>query len=309
VDIADFSNDEKRAQIELEQGVTGNRFADDPAENARICLEIAPRHCSSCDDFHLSAIMRRSTLPGDRRVADADEFGAAVTLALRKLRRERNVLRVLIAGSTDTGLYVGLLNAALAAGALPGRHLSVVLVDRCETPLEICRRFAARNGLVLDTVRSDLFDFSPDRPVDLVIMHGVLTIFPAGRRAAFMRHAREWLAPGGLLISSAQHGEPSGPGEARERIDHALGNLQRFMDEAGKYSAGERQEMKGRLLHGMQSRQTHAELFADQDEAAAFYREAGLLVDSLLLIDNRTRTAAGLRRRYSERSIATCTRA
>jgi SAM-dependent methyltransferase len=297
------------AEIELERGLTSTQFADDPAQNARICLDLAPSHCSSCRDFHLSAIMRRSTLPVDKRLADADEFGAAVSLALANVRSRQPRVRVLIAGSTDTGLYVGLLNAALAAGADPGAHLDVTLVDQCETPLEICRRFAAGNGLALDTVRADLFHYSPDQPVDLAIMHGVLTFFPPGERPAFLRHAGDWLAPAGLLISSAQHGQRSGEGEAQERIDHALGNLKRFADEAGIYSAGEILALQDRVRHGMNSRQTHADLFAGKDEAIAFYEAAGLKVESLEFIDNRARTTAGLRRRYSERSIATCSRA
>jgi len=287
----------------------GRAFKDDLAQNARMCLALAPIHCSSCRDFHLSAIMRRSTLPLEKRLADADEFGAAISLALAGIRRRQALVRVLIAGATDTGLYVGLLNAALAAGADPGAHLAVVLVDQCETPLEICRRFAAGNGLVLDTVRADLSDYAPDQPVDLVIMHGVLTFFPPGKRTAFLRHAREWLAPGGLLISSAQHGERSGDAEAQERIDHALGNLKRFADEAGTYSADEILALQDRVRHGMNSRQTHAELFAGKEEAVAFYESAGLLVESLAFVDNRNRMTAGLRRRYSERIIATCSRA
>lgn len=286
----------------------GRAFKDDPAQSARMCLELAPSHCSSCLDFHLSSIMRRSTLPLEKRMADADEFGAAISLALAGILSRHALVRVLIAGSTDTGLYVCLLNAALAAGVDPGEHLAVVLVDQCETPLEICRRFAAGNGLVLDTVRAELSHYSPDQPVDLLIMHGVLTFFPPGKRTAFLRHAREWLAPAGLLISSAQHGQRSGEGEAQERIDHALGNLKRFADEAGIYSADEILALQDRVRHGMNSRQTHADLFAGKDEAIAFYEAAGLKVESLEFIDNRARTTAGLRRRYSERSIATCSR-
>ncbi len=253
--------------------------------------------------------MRRSTLPLEKRMADADEFGAAISLALAGILSRHALVRVLIAGSTDTGLYVCLLNAALAAGVDPGEHLVVVLVDQCETPLEICRRFAAGNGLVLDTVRAELSHYSPDQQVDLVIMHGVLTFFPPGKRTAFLRHAREWLAPDGLLISSAQHGERAGEGEAQERIDHALGNLKRFAEEAGTYSADEILALQNRVRHGMDSRHTHAELFCGKQEAIVFYEAAGFLVDSLEFIDNRTRTTAGLRRRYSERSIATCSRA
>lgn len=66
------------------------------------------------------AIMRRSTLPANKRVADAHEFGAAVTTTLTGLREGRDTIRVLIAGFTDTGLYVDLVNAALPqARSLP----------------------------------------------------------------------------------------------------------------------------------------------------------------------------------------------
>jgi len=293
----------------MEHSMVVSAFKDDPAENARLCLRLALRHCQSCNDFHLGAIMRRAGLPADKRVADAEEFRAAMSHALARLGNRTAAIRVLIAGSTDTGLYVELLNAALAAGANPSKQLCVVIVDQCETPLELCRRLAADNNLVVETIRANLSTYSPDEPFDLVIMHGVLTFFSAGDRNSFLRHAREWLAPDGLLISSAQHGERSGKGEAQERIDHALGNLQRFIDEAGGYSASEIDELRNRVRNGMRSRQVHAELFAGKDEASAFYEAAGLIVESLQFIDNRARTTAGLRRRYSERSIAICSRA
>ncbi len=112
----------------MERSMGGRAFKDDPAQSARMCLELAPSHCSSCLDFHLSSIMRRSTLPLEKRMADADEFGAAISLALAGILSRHALVRVLIAGSTDTGLYVCLLNAALAAGVDPGEHLAVVLV-------------------------------------------------------------------------------------------------------------------------------------------------------------------------------------
>ena len=283
-----------------------SRFEDDPSENARMCLALAPDHCLTCGDFHLGAIMRRSTLAPELRIADEAEFRIATVQAIETIRAKTANMRVLIVGSTDTGLYISLLNAASAAGGDDyARKLSVTLVDQCETPLEICRRYAASNGLVLDAVRSNLIDFTPEKAFQLVIMHGVLTFFPEAHRLDYMRHVRGWMAPEGRLVSSVQSGRKVGSGEPQERILHALANLQRFMDEAGIHGP-EATQLRDRLVRGMEGRQDQPELFSDEEEAVSFYRHAGFRVKSLLFIANRHRKAGGLRRRYSDRSIAVC---
>ena len=156
----------------------------------------------------------------------------------------QGAIRVLIAGSTDTGLYTSLLNAAAAAGgAAFARSLSVTLVDQCETPLEICRRYARTNGLQLETVRSDLAGHEPETQFDMIVMHGVLTFFPEADRLGYMRRVAAWLAPQGALVSSVQFGERVGADEPSERIAQALDNLQAFLDEEDVRPGVDKEEM------------------------------------------------------------------
>lgn len=284
-----------------------DEFEEYPTKNAFMCLDMALRHCHGCSAYHLGAIMRRATLPPDRRTADHAEFNNAVSNALIPLIGSADPVKVVIGGTTDTGLYAGLLNAAFQAGGRDfARSLSVTIVDRCWTPLAICQRFAEKHQLKPQLQFLDFVDFHPIRSADLVLMHGVLSFFPAGERLAALRHVAGWLKAAGVMISSTQMGRRHADGEADQRIAHASANLERLMTEHGITDTQRRGDLKRHLAFGMAARDRHAELFVDIDGARQFYRDAGLTVESLTLIDNDRRSVHGLRRRYSARAIAFC---
>ena len=248
--------------------------------------------------------MRRASLLPEQRLFDDAEFGAAMARVLGMLAAGQGAIRVLIAGSTDTGLYTSLLNAAAAAGgAAFARSLSVTLVDQCETPLEICRRYARTNGLQLETVRSDLAGHEPETQFDMIVMHGVLTFFPEAERLGYMRRVAAWLAPQGALVSSVQFGERVGADEPSERIAQALDNLQAFLDEEGDCPRDFALDMRRRVEGGLRARHDHRSPFADKEAVSGFYRSAGLDVETLRILGER---AGGPKRRYSGRSIAVC---
>lgn len=251
--------------------------------------------------------MRRATLPPDRRTADHAEFNTTVTDMLTPLARSVDPVRVIIGGTTDTGLYAGLLNAAVRAGGRDfARSLSVSIVDRCRTPLALCRRFADKHGLEPQLLRLDFADFKPNPPADLVLLHGVLSFFPAGERLATLRHIGTWLNAEGVMVCSTQMGCRHGDREAEQRIAHAAANLERLMAEHGIRDVQRRSDLKNSLVSGMAARNQHAELFADADGAARFYRDAGFTVETLTWIDNDKRSVQGLQRRYGARAIAIC---
>ena len=58
--------------------------------------------------------------------------------------------RVLIAAAADTGLL------ATVARAGSGLDPDITVVDRCETPLELCRRYASERSLPVQTQIADL---------------------------------------------------------------------------------------------------------------------------------------------------------
>lgn len=277
--------------------------------NAQMCLQLAPRHCLACHGFHLSAIMRRATLPTDQRIGDFAEFQAATSQVLAQAKSTSNPVRVVIGGTTDTGLYAGLLNAAVTVGG-PGfaRSLDVTIIDQCQTPLEICNSYAQENDLQLTTIRANMADFEPDTQADLILLHGVLSFIPLTKRLSFLKHLGTWLTPGGTLISSTQMGHKRGKTEREARVDQALQNLKTVLADSTGMQNTEAEVLERQLKEGMRTRSQHADLFNTEEDAIKFYESADLTVESLTCIETGKRAVNGLERRYSQRGLALCRR-
>lgn len=285
-------------------------FPESPMANARMCLKLAPRHCTACHGFHLSAIMRRATLPIDQRIGDFAEFQAATSQVLAQARSTSNPVRVIIGGTTDTGLYAGLLNAAVTVGG-PGfaRSLDVTIIDQCQTPLEICKSYAQKNDLQPTTIHADMAEFQPDTPAGLILVHGVLSFIPLTKRLPFLKHLRNWLLPGGRLISSTQMGHKQGKTEREARVDQALQNLKTVLTDSTDMENTETDVLERQLKEGMLARNQHADLFNTEEDAIGFYESAELSVESFTCINTAKRAVNGLERRYSQRGLAVCRRA
>jgi hypothetical protein len=82
--------------------------------------------------------------------------------------------RVLVSGATDYAML------ALVAAALEDRlgTAAVTLVDVCETPLRLGQWYAGRAGMRLDVVQSDMLDYDPRAPFDLVCTDSFISRFP-----------------------------------------------------------------------------------------------------------------------------------
>ena len=100
--------------------------------------------------------------------------------------------RVLIAAAADTGLLASVARAAA------GREIEIRVVDRCETPLELCRRFARHWSLPVETKIAQLTQLETDT-FDLVYANSILQFFPAERRIDVLTQLRRTLRPGGHL--------------------------------------------------------------------------------------------------------------
>ena len=100
---------------------------------------------------------------------------------------------VLIAGCADTGLL-----ALVARTANPASAITVV--DRCETPLELCRRFADRWAIAVDTRRLDLTELEARPSFDVVFAHELLQHIPAGRRVDALSRMRHSMRVDGRLV-------------------------------------------------------------------------------------------------------------
>lgn len=149
---------------------------------------LADRHCAHCRNFHALWPYRRLA-----RMCSAASFGAPVIERTLRALLAPGRCRVLIAAAADTGL----LATVVRAGA--GLRPDITVIDRCETPLELNRQFAARWSLPLQTHRLDLADFDL-QGFDVIYANEILQHFPNDRRVDLLARLRRALRPGGHLV-------------------------------------------------------------------------------------------------------------
>lgn len=160
---------------------------------SRLAYDASKIHCGACRDFHVMWPYLRSL--GLNGAGPEYNWPHHVDILSRAAAGKPRV-RWLIAGSADAGLL------AVAAAAAE-RHATAThefaVVDRCGTPVSLCRDHAAAQGLDLDASVGDLATYRPARPFDIVLMHQLLVFIPAADQPAFMKQAASWLAPEGRL--------------------------------------------------------------------------------------------------------------
>jgi SAM-dependent methyltransferase len=163
-------------------------LGEDLVANARSALRLAPELCAGCDWYHgLYPVLRLLGLAATP-ARHAGFFG-------RALADEDGAVRVLVSGAADTAM------ASLAASALP--RAAITVLDRCPTPLALCREQAARGGVALETEACDLLAPAPDaEPFDVACTHSLLGMVAPAERARAVASLAARLRPGGRLVST-----------------------------------------------------------------------------------------------------------
>lgn len=110
--------------------------------------------------------------------------------------------RIAIAGAGDAGLL------ALVARAAAGSAENILVIDRCATPLELCRAFAGRWSLPLQTLKHDLTALALEEDADVVLAHSVLSFIPREKRLDLLRRLNRSLSPDGHLLIKFNTGRP-----------------------------------------------------------------------------------------------------
>jgi SAM-dependent methyltransferase len=173
-----------------------HRFDEDLRRVAAESFELAGRLCRGCGSFHaLWPYLRLA------RATSAGLEGATSLLqsVLAELMAEGR-RDVLIAGAADTGVLATIVRAT-------SRHPpGIVVLDRCETPLESCRRLARRWALPVATLHEDLGNLDRPAHFDIVFAHGTLHFLDPDRRADALVRMRRALRPGGRLVLRANAG-------------------------------------------------------------------------------------------------------
>jgi hypothetical protein len=171
--------------------------SEDLVANARTALRAARTHCASgCDWYHaLYPVLRLLDL-----AATPQRHAAFFRDALAGAER------VLIAGAADTGVLCQLLAS--------GRPRAIAVIDRCETPLVVCRAHAELAGVPLVSERLDLLEPTARAPgralFDLVCTHSLLGMVPPAQRVHAAAALCAQLRPGGRLVSTTRI-DPAAP--------------------------------------------------------------------------------------------------
>jgi SAM-dependent methyltransferase len=148
---------------------------------------LADRLCDHCRNFYaLWGYRRLARMCGAEGGLDAIERALAGPIA-------SGAKRILIAAAADTNLL------ATVARAGAGPDTEIVVIDRCRTPLELCRQFARRWSLSVKTQVVDLMDLDLTG-FDLAYANSVLWYIPAEKRVDVLGRLRRALRPGGHFV-------------------------------------------------------------------------------------------------------------
>ena len=180
---------------------------------------------------------------------------------------------MLIAGSADSGIL------ALVARAAADRGANIAVLDICETPLELSRRFAARWSLPIETIRQDLRDLQIERRFDIVLVHGTLHFISADRRLDVLKRLQRAIRPGGRLVLLFNTGHAVAAGLARES---RTGYANWVADELNRLNVSlpeSEAAFRARLEGHSRRREAREGAFAEPGEVEALLKAAGFNVD------------------------------
>ena len=177
-------------------------FGEDLAADFRDVGSIAKRHCRGCADYHITYVGKRLADPEAQIDADRGRLVDTLARLLSQQEGQDGTLDVAIAGSADTGVMATCVGAASLAGPAIAERVHYTVLDRCGTPLELCQRYAARNGLTVATQAADLFDAGLSRAANIVVVHSLLRFIPRERHRELVVALSRWLKPGGRRAPS-----------------------------------------------------------------------------------------------------------
>jgi hypothetical protein len=250
------------------------RFTEDLPQLAATQHRLADRFCDRCRNYHALHPYRR--LARVVTAIDAGGHGFAPILAeVFKAGRRR----VLIAGAADSGLL------ALTARAGADFDLDITILDRCRTPLELCRDFAARWSLAAQVVHADLTELEVASDFDVVFASDILRFIAPERRIEVVSRLRRALHPEGRLV----HAFSVGARISGEVVPEYRANYSRWilaeLERHGVALPESREAFVRRLdAHG-QEFESRDGAFARLEQVRALHEQAGFTIASCVEFD------------------------
>jgi SAM-dependent methyltransferase len=173
---------------------------DEPLlDSASLARALAHRHCPPrCRAYHGFWQHLRLMKLGKTLSGLSEAFSSAIAREATSWPVNGNPPKVLISGCADYSAYAHVLAACHSVG----RSAEVTALDLCETPLELSRWLAERQGKSIGTVCSDILDYTTTDCHDLIVTSSFLGYFPGSVRARLFAAYSGVLKPGGLLLIS-----------------------------------------------------------------------------------------------------------
>ena len=109
--------------------------------------------------------------------------------------------RVLIGGSADTGVLCSL-------GRIYGPiKATFTVADKCRSPLELIREFAAAKGISCRTLNVDILEIDGGESWDQIVLHYTANFVDARDQENFLTRIARVLVPGGTVFCAVKVGE------------------------------------------------------------------------------------------------------
>ena len=192
---------------------------------ARLAWRIAPSKCLGDEKLAQGCAWYHGLRPW-LRIADLitapTDHGDFYLEFLGAFAREGNRERVLVSGCVDQSTLAHVI------GAYEGYPLEATALDRCETPLALCRLLAETIGRSVTTVASDILEHNPPDPYDVICTHSFFGYFSTETKPQLFAKWRELLRPGGALVFINR----LRPWAKTERVSFAPDQVEKFVEHA-----------------------------------------------------------------------------
>jgi len=248
------------------------QFSEDLPQLAVDAFEIAGDLCGDCRNFHM--------LWPYVRIAGASGGDVGTPLYRSVLSRllSKGGKRILIAGSADTGLLAVVARAGSS-------DTEITVLDRCETPLELCRRFASRWSLPIRTVHQDLTELAAQTSFDVVFVHMLLQFIRSDQQLEVLSRMRRSLRPDGRLVlafRTSDHIEDAFvPDYRRGYAEHLIEQL-----DARKIPLPEPRDVFGRRIEiYAEQRRGRVGTHGSREEVEQLIETAGFAIEELIPIE------------------------
>lgn len=200
---------------------------EDLSGNLERVAEIASRCCTDCADYHVTGVANRAAAADGAIEGDRAELIARIAEALRA-HPARGDIEILVAGSLDTGLLSTVAAGVFTAGPGIAARTRYTVIDRCGTPLELCRHYADSVGLKVTTQRHNVLE-PGEFSADFIAVHSLFRFFAKDRHVEVLRRFASWLRPDGAIVFSQSVTGPERIARQQKRAESHLAGMQALL--------------------------------------------------------------------------------